>query len=155
MLHMAAPLIHAYCSRFERKTNEVGVLRCGRGSGSFCTIAPEYGYDPVPFFAICLYGLTGIARLLFIGYEGFGGEYFQNSPQPITGCLTVLGITAGYHTVGFCRVESFAKCCLQRAEGGKSLGRQMVAEAGACVGSCSRAASISRSIACMSKLPDG
>ena len=117
--------------------------------------APEYGYDPVPFFAICLYGLTGIARLLFIGYEGFGGEYFQNSPQPITGCLTVLGITAGYHTVGFCRVESFAKCCLQRAEGGKSLGRQMVAEAGACVGSCSRAASISRSIACMSKLPDG
>lgn len=28
----------------------------------FCFIAPEYGYDPVPFFAGCFYLLIGVAR---------------------------------------------------------------------------------------------
>jgi hypothetical protein len=36
---------------------------CVIAATAFCFIAPEHGYDPVPFFTICLYILTGIARL--------------------------------------------------------------------------------------------
>jgi hypothetical protein len=36
---------------------------CVAAATTFCFVAPEYGYDPVPFFTICLYLLTGVARL--------------------------------------------------------------------------------------------
>jgi hypothetical protein len=40
------------------------LLGCSAAATVFCFIAREYGYDPVPFFAICFYLLTGLARLL-------------------------------------------------------------------------------------------
>ncbi len=43
------------------------LVGCVVAATAFCFIAPEYGYDPVPFFTICLYLLTGIARL-FLHY---------------------------------------------------------------------------------------
>ena len=43
------------------------LVGCVVAATAFCFIAPEYGYDPVPFFTICLYVLTGIARL-FLHY---------------------------------------------------------------------------------------
>jgi hypothetical protein len=39
------------------------LVGCVVAATGFCFIAPEYGYDPVPFFTIFLYLLTGIARL--------------------------------------------------------------------------------------------
>jgi hypothetical protein len=43
------------------------LLGCVAAAAVFCLIAPEYGYDPVPFFAVCFYLMTGIVRL-FLRY---------------------------------------------------------------------------------------
>jgi hypothetical protein len=44
------------------------LLGCAAALTVFCFIAPnEYGYAPVPFFTICLYILTGVARF-FLHY---------------------------------------------------------------------------------------
>jgi hypothetical protein len=43
------------------------LLGCIAAATAFCFVAPEYGYDPVPFFTIFFYLLTGIARL-FLRY---------------------------------------------------------------------------------------
>jgi len=43
------------------------LVGCVVAATAFCFFAPEYGYGPVPFFTICLYLLTGIARL-FLHY---------------------------------------------------------------------------------------
>jgi hypothetical protein len=40
------------------------LLGSAAAATAFCFIAPEYGYDPVPFFTICFYLLTGLVRLL-------------------------------------------------------------------------------------------
>jgi hypothetical protein len=50
-----------------------GVLRegcwitaCVALATAFCYFAPEYGYDPVVFFSLCLYALSWVARFVFV-----------------------------------------------------------------------------------------
>jgi hypothetical protein len=38
------------------------ILGCVAGAVGFCHVAPDYGYNPVPFFSALFYGLTAAAR---------------------------------------------------------------------------------------------
>ena len=40
------------------------LLKCAVVGVVFCSVAPEYGYDHVPFITGCLYVLAGVFRLL-------------------------------------------------------------------------------------------
>jgi hypothetical protein len=41
------------------------MLGCVAGAALFCFVAPEYGYDPVPFFAVFFYAVTGTIRIFY------------------------------------------------------------------------------------------
>lgn len=41
------------------------IVGCVALATAFCYLAPEEGYSPVWFFSVCLYLLTGVARIVF------------------------------------------------------------------------------------------
>jgi hypothetical protein len=40
------------------------ILGCIAAAVGFCYLAPEYGYDPVPFLSLLFYGLTALVRFV-------------------------------------------------------------------------------------------
>jgi len=81
----------------------------------------------------------------------------QRKRRAFLGCLPVSVVSAWNHVVSFAGVESFANGGFQSEEdgmnaAGKVLSQPVRAEA---AGSCSRAASVSRTMAGRSKLPGG
>jgi len=47
----------------ERNKNVVCIAGCVALAVTVCYLAPEYGHQPMYFFAGCFYALTGLVRL--------------------------------------------------------------------------------------------
>lgn len=63
-----SPIMAEVLKRLLAKSARVAIrevlwlLGCIAAATLFCFIAPEYGYDPVPFSAGCFYLLIGVPR---------------------------------------------------------------------------------------------